>query len=124
MPGMSSFGTCSFDTYPCILDDPWSAPAPAASAPSVPRPKQVAPTGGSKPALAKKVPTAVITPVTNTPETSQEWTAPKDSDWQDGGSSVAVDDKPSPVNISLAGLSKEEKEKEMARRREERKAVS
>lgn len=36
-----------------------------------------------------------------------------------------ADDKPSPpVNVSLAGMSKEEKEKEMARRREERKAVS
>jgi hypothetical protein len=124
MPGMCFCRTRSPEANSCILDDPWSTPAPTASAPSVPRPKQAAPMGGPKPALAKQVPTAVITPVSSTPATSQEWAAPKESDWQDGGSSVAVDDKPSPANISLAGLSKEEKEKEMARRREERKAVS
>jgi SCY1-like protein 1 len=38
-------------------------------------------------------------------------------------SSIADEPKASPA-VSLAGLSKEEKEKEMARRREERKAVS
>ncbi|KAJ9103371.1 hypothetical protein QFC19_004470 [Naganishia cerealis] len=54
---------------------------------------------------------------------SDEWSTPKESDWPNGNSHMAVDDKPSPpVNVSLAGLSKEEKEKEMARRREERKA--
>jgi hypothetical protein len=124
MPGMYFCRTRSFEANSSILDDPWSTTAPALSAPSVPRPKQAAPTGGPKPALAKQVPTAVITPVSTTPAVNQDWAAPKESDWQDGGSSVAVDDKPSPANISLAGLSKEEKEKEMARRREERKAVS
>lgn len=104
-------------------DDPWSAPAPAMSSPSVPRPKQ--PSGPAvRPATLKPVAASASTPVSDRPTINKEWTAAKESDWQDGGSSVAVDDKPSPANISLAGLSKEEKEKEMARRREERKAVS
>lgn len=89
----------------------------------MPRSKQ--PSGPAvKPANVKPVATSASTPVFDTPTINQEWTAAKESDWQDGGSSVTVDDKPSPANISLAGLSKEEKEKEMARRREERKAVS
>lgn len=54
-----------------------------------------------------------------------EWNTAKESDWQEGNSHPSAEDKPStPANVSLAGLSKEEKEKEMARRREERKAVS
>jgi SCY1-like protein 1 len=93
---------------------------------SISKPKQPTSTLASKPLRPNQATPAAVPAANNTTLTSSnEWTAAPDSDWQDGGSQVAADDKPSPpVNISLAGLSKEEKEKEMARRREERKAVS
>lgn len=100
------------------VDDPWAEPAPVMPTMSALKPKQ-ATSSASKPLRPKQ---AIAAPA---PSTSNEWGTTQMSDWQDSAPQVAADDKPSPpVNISLAGLSKEEKEKEMARRREERKAVS
>ncbi|KAJ9115267.1 hypothetical protein QFC20_001134 [Naganishia adeliensis] len=112
-PSTQSSQRVKQDTMP---DDPWADPVPVMPTKSVPKPKP-ATSSASKPLRPKQA----IPPIALS--TSNEWDAVQDSDWQNSGSQVAADDKPSPpVNISLAGLSKEEKEKEMARRREERKA--
>lgn len=115
-------GECTFKESWTLLifrvDDPWAEPAPVMPTMGALKPKQ-ATSSASKPLRPKQV---IAAPA---PSTSNEWGATQMSDWQDNAPQVAADDKPSPpVNISLAGLSKEEKEKEMARRREERKAVS
>ncbi|KAI5454226.1 Nuclear aminoacylation-dependent tRNA export pathway component [Naganishia albida] len=95
-----------------------AAPEPVPIMPQPPKPKPAA-SPAQKPVRPKQaVPTAIAAP-----STSDGWGAAQDSDWQEGGHQVVAGDKPSPpVNVSLAGMSKEEKEKEMARRREERKA--
>ncbi len=71
--------------------------------------------------MPKPVPAPVITTAPASPQASG-W----DDDTAGGWSSSAAAEpevRAAPA-VSLAGLSKEDKEKEMARRREERKAVS
>ncbi|KAJ9114995.1 hypothetical protein QFC22_005323 [Naganishia vaughanmartiniae] len=104
-----------------FTEDPWADPVPSLPNLSITKPRQPAAIVAPKPVRAKQPPPAAKA-APSPALVADEWNTAKESDWQEG--TPTAEDKPStPVNVSLAGLSKEEKEKEMARRREERKAI-
>ncbi|KAJ9095595.1 hypothetical protein QFC21_005466 [Naganishia friedmannii] len=103
--------------------DPLADPVPSLPNLSITKPKQPATIVAPKPIRARQPSPAGKATALSPGPAADEWNTAKESDWQEGTSHPTSENKPStPANVSLAGLSKEEKEKEMARRREERKA--
>ncbi len=100
---------------------------PSTSAPKKTAPAKPAPTPSPKPASTPKVaPVPVLAPAIPKPSPAPSF-APSmasNDDWGDAEPSRSETASPANAQPSLAGMSKEEKDKEMARRREERKAVS
>ena len=78
-----------------------------------PKPKPTPKATGS---AIKNVPAAVVTSIADAITPSEPARAQSPA--------VSIPEKPATPPVNLASMSKEDKEKEMARRREERKAVS